>query len=116
MNNKMNNKTGGSLASNRVHSLLKGDCKKGGKRTKSRKSRKSRGKKTVVKRKSKTGKRSRSKSVKKKRTKRSKTGGGDGEKLQTISTRLVPLDAISANIYELKITLNEIHTYLKSKP
>ena len=50
----MNSKKGGSLASNHVHRLLKGYCKKGGKRTKSRKSRKSRGKKTVVKRKSRT--------------------------------------------------------------
>ena len=34
----MNSKKGGSLASNHVHRLLKGDCKKGGKRSRTKKS------------------------------------------------------------------------------
>ena len=76
----MNTKKGGSLASNHVHRLLKGDCKKGGKRSRAKKSKSK--KRKVVKKKTtfKTGKRSKSgknMSKSRRKTKSSKMRGGN---------------------------------------
>jgi hypothetical protein len=65
----MNNKTGGSLASNRVHRLLKGDCKKGGKHSRAKKSKRRTKKPKAVKRKKRTKK---PKAVKRKKRTRNK--------------------------------------------
>jgi hypothetical protein len=83
----MNSKKGGSLASNRVHRLLKGDCKKGGKRSRAKKSKSK--KRKVVKNKTtrKTGKRSRvKKRVSKSRKGRIMKGGGNGTEVLVKST------------------------------
>jgi hypothetical protein len=97
----MNTKKGGSLASNRVHRLLKGDCKKGGKRSRAKKSKsksKSKSKKSkrrtkkpkVVKRK----KRTRNKKTKKKM----KVGGVLGlECKKIIINDTNPLDDLYKN-------------------
>ena len=75
----MNSKKGGSIASNHVHRLLKGDCKKGGKRTRTKRSKSK--KRKVVKKKTtrKTGKRSKSgkkRSKSRRKTKSNKMRGG----------------------------------------
>ena len=78
LNKIMNSKKGGSLASNHVHRLLKGDCKKGGKRSRAKKSKsKSKSKSKKSKRRTKKPKVvKRKKRTRNKKTKKKMKGGG----------------------------------------
>jgi len=111
----MNSKKGGSLASNHVLRLLKGDCKKGGKRTRTKRSKSK--KRKVVKKKTmrKTGKRSKSgkkRSKSRRKTKSNKMRGGGKEG----GTMLNCIKCCGDDITECKKSITELETFCKTCP
>jgi hypothetical protein len=112
----MNTKKGGSLASNHVHRLLKGDCKKGGKRSRAKKS-KSKSKSKSKKSKKRTKKPKlvkRKKRTRNKKTKKKMKGGKIKCNGEVIDIRDFD-DLMEKKKYFITCP-QELLNYLKKKP